>query len=145
MSCISNSAPAEQCKCPICLMPLGNKNDCVTECGHRFHCSCLLRSAQNNIACPLCRSELVSQPTSHSKEDFDTIYERGRDAGKLEAESESQRIIDFIMCESDQDTIVECVSCHKSKPIKKMAYDVRPSCSEFAGWNCDECGKFCAD
>jgi len=142
MSCISSPAPTEQCKCPICLMPLGNKNDCVTECGHRFHTSCLLRAAQNNVACPLCRSELVSQPTSHTLEDPTMVYNRGYENGKMESDLESQRIIDFIMCESDQDTIVECVSCHKSKPIKKMAYDVTPMCSEFAGWNCDECGRF---
>ena len=52
---------AETIECPICMDPIdGNKNSVVTECGHKFHCSCLMKnSCHNGFDCPMCRSAMV--------------------------------------------------------------------------------------
>lgn len=50
-------------ECPICMdiIVLG-KNCVTTECGHTFHCSCLLQNAAHNgFGCPYCRKELAEE------------------------------------------------------------------------------------
>tara|TARA_B110000259_G_C13942758_1_gene373475 strand:+ start:507 stop:971 length:465 start_codon:yes stop_codon:yes gene_type:complete len=47
--------------CPICLDEIGEKNNCVTECGHKFCLKCLSIALQGNNTCPMCRDELVSK------------------------------------------------------------------------------------
>jgi len=59
--------------CPICLDDINvNKNSVVTECGHKFHASCLLRSvAHGNFDCPCCRFELAEKPEESDDGDED--------------------------------------------------------------------------
>ena len=83
------SSSSEGCKnedCVICMEPLGKKNVCVTECGHSFCLSCLLRAAQTNTDCPLCRTELAQKPELIREEDLNTAYEAGWDTGFDEAD-----------------------------------------------------------
>ena len=48
--------------CPICLDSISiEKNFVVTECGHRFHHSCLNESLKNCNNCPICRTEIVEK------------------------------------------------------------------------------------
>ena len=69
-------------QCPICLCDIGEKNRCVTECGHSFCLNCILRAAQENTACPMCRKVLVEpSKNTHSQEDINAVYEHGRDEG----------------------------------------------------------------
>jgi hypothetical protein len=69
-------------QCPVCLDDIGEKNSCVTECGHSFCLKCILRAAQENTACPMCRNVLVDEPDNiHSPEDIEAVYEHGRDEG----------------------------------------------------------------
>jgi hypothetical protein len=51
-------------QCPICFDDVEMTKNCIiTECGHKFHASCLLRSVvHNNLDCPYCRFELVESP-----------------------------------------------------------------------------------
>ena len=51
-------------ECPICYNPLGDKNVCVTECGHKFCMGCVSQHLCNSTACPMCRSEIVKKPIS---------------------------------------------------------------------------------
>jgi hypothetical protein len=46
-------------QCAICLSDIGENNSCITECGHPFCLACILRAAQDNTACPLCRNQLI--------------------------------------------------------------------------------------
>lgn len=60
----------QQEDCPICMNSLsGEKNFCVTRCGHKFCSECLIRAARNNNDCPLCRQKLtdheVEPPPQH--------------------------------------------------------------------------------
>ena len=54
---------AEIHECPICLEEIvGLKNRVTTECGHTFHCRCLLTNiAHNGFGCPFCRAELADE------------------------------------------------------------------------------------
>ena len=63
--------------CPICLDNIGETNSCVTSCNHSFCLSCLSISLQNNVSCPLCRSEIVpeSKKITELKEEIDEIEE----------------------------------------------------------------------
>jgi len=47
--------------CPICLEEIGEKNNCITECGHKFCLKCLSISLQGKNTCPMCRAELVGK------------------------------------------------------------------------------------
>jgi hypothetical protein len=57
---ISNSAQ----ECPICMDTIeGLCNRVVTECGHAFHCSCLMQNAAHNgFGCPYCRTKMAEEP-----------------------------------------------------------------------------------
>ena len=57
-------------ECSICfetIMP--NVNRVLTECGHEFHCNCLMKNVtSNNYGCPLCRAT-VAEATAEEEED----------------------------------------------------------------------------
>ena len=49
-------------KCPICLEKINmDKDYTVTECGHRFHHSCLSECLKISGKCPICRKELTEK------------------------------------------------------------------------------------
>ena len=60
-------------ECPICMDAIDlNVNRVVTECGHAFHCSCLMQNAAHNgFGCPYCRSTLAIKPVSNVVADED--------------------------------------------------------------------------
>ena len=44
----------DKMECPICYDEIGSINVVTTECGHQFHCNCLMRSAAlNGFGCPI--------------------------------------------------------------------------------------------
>ena len=47
--------------CPICLDKIGEKNNCITECGHKFCLKCLSIALQGKNTCPMCRNKLVEE------------------------------------------------------------------------------------
>ena len=49
--------------CPICLSDIeGVSNKVTTECGHSFHCSCLMHNALvNGFSCPCCRTVMAQR------------------------------------------------------------------------------------
>lgn len=59
-------------ECPICFDDINPTKNCIiTECGHKFHASCLLRSVvHENYDCPCCRFELAERP-EESDDGFD--------------------------------------------------------------------------
>jgi len=63
-------------ECPICLDDIDTtKNFIITECGHKFHCSCFMRhSAIQGFNCPYCRS-ITAEQTVDDEEDDDEDYE----------------------------------------------------------------------
>jgi hypothetical protein len=47
-------------ECPICLNTIDTDNNkVITNCGHTFHCICLMKNIQaNGFMCPCCRRDL---------------------------------------------------------------------------------------
>jgi Ring finger domain len=68
---------AETIECPICMDPIdGNKNSVVTECGHNFHCSCLMKnSCHNGFDCPMCRSAMVEDMEDDEDDEEEEEFE----------------------------------------------------------------------
>lgn len=63
--------------CPICLSPFDDDsliNKVTTECGHTFHCSCLMKNvAHNGFGCPYCRTAMTIQEYSDDDEDIESV------------------------------------------------------------------------
>ena len=59
--------------CPICFDVVDEKINCVvTECGHKFHTSCLFKhSLINKFDCPLCRTVIVQENNEEDIEEED--------------------------------------------------------------------------
>ena len=57
-------------ECPICMDAIeGLYNRVITECGHTFHCSCLMQNtAHNGYGCPYCRTVMAKD----TEQDDDT-------------------------------------------------------------------------
>jgi len=45
-------------ECSVCYETIGEKNCCVTECGHKFCLKCILLSMDRSNKCPICRHAL---------------------------------------------------------------------------------------
>ena len=61
----------EQAECPICFDCIGEKNNITTECGHKFHASCLMTNAsRNGFGCPCCRAVMVEVPDDDDGSDY---------------------------------------------------------------------------
>ena len=63
-----------QIECPVCMLEFGkdSRNTVTTECGHKFHYTCLFKWNQDNSSCPLCRKDFEDieptiQPESHAQ------------------------------------------------------------------------------
>ena len=58
-------------ECPICLDNIEDMcNKVITECGHIFHCSCLMKNVNHNgFKCPCCRSKMADEDETNSESD----------------------------------------------------------------------------
>ena len=56
-------------ECPICFECIGEKNNITTECGHKFHASCLMTNiTRNGFGCPCCRALMAEHPEEEDDE-----------------------------------------------------------------------------
>jgi len=64
-------------ECPICFDDIDQLKNCVTtECGHIFHCSCLMKNAVNNgFSCPMCRNVMAEELESETESEFESDNE----------------------------------------------------------------------
>ena len=76
-------------ECPICMDAIEGIVNCVTtECGHKFHCSCLMQNAAHNgFACPYCRNTMATEP---ERDDDDDESENWTDDDTDDEEDEEQ-------------------------------------------------------
>ena len=58
-------------ECCICMDDIiGHNNKTTTDCGHTFHCSCLMKNtAHNGYGCPYCRTVMAEVPEDDEDED----------------------------------------------------------------------------
>jgi hypothetical protein len=69
---ISKLRQGESEICNICFEPVAPGAENKTECGHTFHCGCLLKWLKTKNTCPCCRAELYEKPKTHV-DDFDRV------------------------------------------------------------------------
>jgi len=82
------TAIPEQKECIICYESLNTtKNICITECGHEFCFSCMMKHVQRNNGCPICRSVIIEEVDS--EDDSDEDYEEDDDETIEEVVEES--------------------------------------------------------
>jgi hypothetical protein len=89
-------------ECPICLEEIvGLKNRVTTECGHTFHCRCLLtNAAHNGFGCPFCRAELADEVQDSDSEEDGERYDDEDDFS--DDEDDASRASDY---DSEQDDL----------------------------------------
>ena len=60
-------------ECPICMDAIdASKNSVVTDCGHSFHCSCLMKNAAHNgFGCPYCRTTMAEEPLVEDEDEYE--------------------------------------------------------------------------
>ena len=83
-------------ECPICYDDIDVKKNCITtECGHTFHCKCLLQNAATNgFSCPMCRSTMAEEPELSDDEDD---YEEYSDDEDNEYDYDNNALTSFRM------------------------------------------------
>lgn len=80
----TNACPKE---CPICMDDIMEVNFVITECGHTFHTSCLMKNAAHNgFGCPYCRAVMAEVP--EDDEDDESSVEEDDDSSSEEEEEE---------------------------------------------------------
>lgn len=73
----SNSSEKE---CIICYESLSStKNMCITECGHEFCFSCMMKHVRHNNGCPICRSVIIEDISDSDDEETISEYEEEDD------------------------------------------------------------------
>jgi hypothetical protein len=73
-------------ECPICMNCIEPNTNCATtECGHRFHSSCLIKNiAHNGFCCPNCRTTMAEQVDDDSDDDDSDYYDDADSEGAFE-------------------------------------------------------------
>jgi len=80
-------------ECPICMDMIDISKNCVTtECGHKFHTSCLMRNVSfNGFECPYCRTVMAEDDDEDSNdEEYDEDNAEDDDAEEAEGEDEDR-------------------------------------------------------
>lgn len=82
------------CECCICLEVVEtSKNMIITECGHTYHSSCLLKNAAiNGFGCPYCRTQLAEEPEDDESEysEYSEYYSEDDDDEDDEQEEQTE-------------------------------------------------------
>jgi hypothetical protein len=64
--------------CPICLDIILEKNNCVTQCYHKFCFSCIIESCKYKNTCPICRVELYEYNDDDNDNENNIIEEQNQ-------------------------------------------------------------------
>jgi len=86
-----------QTECCICYETIGEKNNCVTECGHKFCFKCLMMAMTRNNSCPCCRAPLTDVPDEEEDVDDDEEYDDDEDESDDEEESDDPAPVETIV------------------------------------------------
>jgi hypothetical protein len=78
----------ETIECCICFEVIGEKNNCVTPCGHKFCFVCLTKALTNNNTCPCCREVLLE--ASEEDEDDESEWEENSNSDDEDDNSDQE-------------------------------------------------------
>jgi len=81
---------SEMLECVICFDEIGPKNNITTDCGHKFHATCLMKNVmKNGFGCPCCRTVMMEDEESVvTSEDTDGEYDDDDDDDDLSYSTE---------------------------------------------------------
>jgi hypothetical protein len=84
-------------ECPICMEIIDLCKNCsTTECGHKFHSNCLMRSiAFNGFGCPYCRFEMVEEIDDSEDEEDEEGEDREDDEDGEEGDEDDEDDEDY--------------------------------------------------
>jgi len=101
-------------ECCICYDTIdAQKNNCTTECGHKFCFKCLATSmVHNNFSCPCCRTQLVE--TSEDSDEEEGEYDEDEDD---EEDGEDG--------EGDDNSVVECDLDELSRRLEASGFKMQ--------------------
>jgi hypothetical protein len=128
-------------ECPICYDDIDVKKNCITtECGHIFHCKCLLQNAATNgFACPMCRSTMATEPElSDDEDDYEEYSDDEDEEGEALEPFDFNALTSFRMfhqqlageeVEEEQELIVE-EPLVASQPVEEA--EVKPNAAYIA-------------
>jgi hypothetical protein len=106
-------------ECPVCFDSIGNKNSCVTTCGHRFCLNCLLQSYNTLNNCPLCRETLNVNEKTEDDDDDDDDYD-DEDDDDDDGDDDSVTLLDSVNDDEDYDDDMS-ESTNQTNDITKLA------------------------
>lgn len=81
-------------ECSICYEEVGEKNNCVTDCGHQFCFKCIVTALQHNNTCPCCRTTLVEVK---EEEDNESEYDDEDDDDEEVVENDNDAEVEDIV------------------------------------------------
>jgi len=118
------NANTDTIECPVCFEHIGDKNSCVTNCGHRFCLNCLLQSYNSLNNCPLCRETLnANEKEDEDDDDEDDDYEDDDDDDSITLDDEDD---DEDNSDTATDTTVDIAKLatveHITSELKKNGY-----------------------
>lgn len=98
----------EVCQCPICFDTISDKkNNITTECGHKFHASCLMTNvSRNGFDCPCCRAVMATPEYPEYPEEQE--YHSDSDSSTFHSQSDYDSYSDCDSFEFESDTDEEC-------------------------------------
>ena len=70
-------------ECPICFDKLNDVNISTTQCGHKFHFSCIIRALKSSNKCPICKAPLVDEEQPQTDVVVVPIYTSNFDSSSL--------------------------------------------------------------
>lgn len=83
-------------ECNICYDEVGERNNCVTDCGHQFCFKCIVTALQHNNTCPCCRAPFI-KIADNNPDDPDEIIEEVDESDDEENEIEDTTDVEDIV------------------------------------------------
>jgi len=83
-------------ECSICYDEIGERNSCVTNCGHQFCFNCIVTSLQHSNVCPYCRTQLVeikSEQENNPDEIIEEVDESDDEENEIEDTTDVEDIV----------------------------------------------------
>lgn len=105
-------------ECPICMDMIDVSKNCVTtECGHKFHTSCLMKNvAFNGFECPYCRTAMAEDDEEDSDdEEYEEDNAEDDDEENAEGEAEDEGRLRWVI--DDEEEIDENYPLSDEDPI----------------------------
>jgi len=104
-------------ECVICFEVIGEKNNCVTECGHKFCLKCLVVAMCHKNSCPCCRTQLIEDDDEYEESVDEVESSNEEDDESVDDEAHIEDVVDRL--NSQGITFMDVVSMLLNRYSKK--------------------------